>query len=162
MRFNGEHIKVYTDKHGPYDGYLHKGCILSNISDKYTVTKAFDYQGAHYGIVRKYHNAKFKAICALIPLMIIVSVLLVRNYKNDTVYCVISRPTEFVVNSDGQVELKITNKSPEPLYINVNGVEHMLGTNETLFSVPYVSTPFTILYTYKGHVYEEEVTISDS
>ena len=161
MRFNGERVKVYTDKYGPYDGYLYKGCILSSISEKYTVTRAFDYQGAHYGIVRKYHNMRFKLLCLMIPLITATCLYSAVAYKQSTPYCVISKPPKYILNSNGQVELKITNKSPEPLYIIVNGVEHMLGTNETLFSVPYVSTPFTIVYRYNNFEYEEEAVVSD-
>ena len=162
MKFNGDKVKVYKDKVGPYDSYYYKGCLLSTITTKQTVSKAFDYKGEHIGIVRRYHNASMKSLCLTVLCIVVLIISALVLIKPEATYCIISRPERFVYAANGDVLLKITNKNPNELHIQVNGEEHLVGSNETLYSVPYCSSPLTVVYTYNNHSFTEEVEIFDS
>ena len=69
MKINGVRVTVYRDTKGPFDAYYQHGGIVSYISEKYKVTKAFDYMGEHIGIPKRTFHLGRKQIYIYLLLM---------------------------------------------------------------------------------------------
>lgn len=158
MRVNGKKVHIARDKLGPYDAYYEKGCMLSVIPRGKKVVKAFDYDGAHIGILQKDWKIGQALLTSLVPILV---GLIVLGYctivDSSKVYCIIYRPTQPYRIDDNTVGINITNFSDGTLYIHVEDKCYPLDKGDTLISVPLSLSDFVLTLEYNGHFYEEDV-----
>ena len=159
MKINGTKVTVYKDKLGPYDAFYYKGCMLSEISDKYKVVKAFDYEGDHIGIPVYNFRLGQKLLYCCIPLILLAVYMVISlcSSKHEQVF-IYREPIPYV-NEDGDVVLNITNISRGELYIIVDDVEYVITHGDTLYSVPFFASEFTLTYKYNNAQYEEVIIV---
>ena len=159
MKVNGKRVKTYRDKLGPFDSYWDHGCIISYKPNGYKVTKAFDYNGDHFGILKRDHNIRGKLLYLCIPLIIGLTLFLFNVLKPSSESCVIYRPTSPYRIDSNTVGLEITNISDAPLYITIEDTRYTVNKGDTLKSVSLSSSSFTIIFEYKNHYYKEVVNL---
>ena len=159
MKINGKRVTVYKDKLGPYDAYYQHGSIVSTISNKYEIKRAFDMEGTHIGIPsRKLHLGRnCLIVAALITCCVLCYMLL--NCRTEQAYCVVYAWHEPYLTDNNEVALDISNLSSSDLYISVGGITYTLHKGDTLNSVPFFASEFTILYEYEGCRYEEDIQL---
>lgn len=159
MKINGVRVTVYRDTKGPFDAYYQHGGIVSYISEKYKVTKAFDYMGEHIGIPKRTFHLGRKLVILFIPVIAALIWAVLRLCTLSTANCVIYRWHAPYINEEGNVSLDIKNISPSDLYINVGNMTYTLHQGDTLNSVPLFAQEFSIKFTYEKCSYTEEVKL---
>lgn len=160
MKINGKKVSIMRDKLGPYDAYYEKGCMLPILPRGKHVVHAFDYDGAHIGIVSRDWKIGQKLLICLVPLLVAATVLGYCAIADATkVYCIIYRPSLPYRIDSNSIAINITNFNDDTLYIHVEDKCYPLNKGDTLTSVPFSSSEFTLILEYNGHFYEEEVHV---
>lgn len=159
MKINGKRITVYKDKLGPYDAYYYHGNIVSTVTDKYTVHRAFDLEGNHIGILSKRLRIGRFLLISAIPIICFLVYFLITYCKPKQAYCVVYSWHAPYITDSGAVALDISNLSSSDLYISVGGNTYTLQTGDTLSSVPFFASEFSILYEYEGCTYKEDIVL---
>ena len=159
MKINGKRVKPYRDKHGPYDAYWEKGCFISYIPKGTKVTKAFDYEGEHYGVISHDYNIKSALLFLCIPILILGVLAVVYLAPARNVECIVYRPSYPYRIDDTTVGLNITNMSEAPLYITIEDMRYTVNKGDTLDSVSLSSSNFTMVFEYENYRYSEVISL---